>query len=251
MIADLKLIGLQHDLWSIWPVDSSRVDFSPLRPILASKEIAVIRPFLLACTGLAIAALSLMGGSAQAQERSAQVKIKPFPREWHYPMPDSSWKKCTRVVGTRPPKIDITRWLNGRVDAGDMRGNIVVVDFWATWCRPCILSIPHNNEIYKKYYKDGVRLFGICNTRGAEKIDFIRSKHQIAYTIGVDKKDRSATSWGVQWWPYYVVIDRNGKIRAAGLAPDHVEDVVKALLKEQPLPKTDKDATTDDSESPD
>jgi thiol-disulfide isomerase/thioredoxin len=138
--------------------------------------------------------------------------------------------------------------MNGRIDGGDLQGKIVVVDFWATWCRPCLQAIPHNNEMAERYRDQGVRLFGICGTRGSDKAAFVRAKHDMRYTTGIDRREKTARAWGVQWWPYYVVIDRNGLIRAAGLAPNYVEDVVKALLEEQPLPADDEDTSEADAD---
>ena len=56
-----------------------------------------------------------------------------------------------RVLGKPMPKLELSNWIGKEVKPEDMKGRIIVIDYWATWCGPCIASIPHNNEVAKKY----------------------------------------------------------------------------------------------------
>ncbi|HEX9081796.1 MAG TPA: TlpA disulfide reductase family protein, partial [Holophagaceae bacterium] len=115
-----------------------------------------------------------------------------------------------------------------------MKGKIVVVDFWATWCGPCRASIPHNNEVARKFAARGVLVIGACGSgRGEERMEDVAHAAGLAYPAARTTAATTA-AWNVQWWPTYAVIDRNGLVRALGIRPDYVERVVEALLEEQP-----------------
>jgi thiol-disulfide isomerase/thioredoxin len=113
-----------------------------------------------------------------------------------------------------------------------MRGKIVVVDFWATWCGPCRASVPHNNELAKKFAGNGVLVIGACGSgRGEEKMEEVAKATGLAYPTA-RVAQASIAAWKVQWWPTYAVIDRRGTLRAIGLKPGYVEKVIDALLVE-------------------
>jgi len=131
------------------------------------------------------------------------------------------------------PHLALVAWHGKQVKPADMKGKIVLIDFWATWCGPCLAQIPHANEISKKYADKGVVVFGACCPRGSDTMSQTATEHAMEYPTG-KMTDVATQEWKIQFWPTYAVIDREGQLRAIGLEPNFVEPVLDALLEEQP-----------------
>lgn len=185
--------------------------------------IAAVRSLL--CVLLTVACLPATAVRASAAEDN-------FPDDWFWGEP-AQRAKLNELVGKPAPPIALTDWANGEVTAEAMKGKIVVVDVWATWCGPCIGSIPHNNEMAEKYKDRGVLVVGICSSKnGQDKMEQVVKEHDIRYPTGKDKTLQAAKDWKVMWYPTYAVVDRAGNVRAIGLKPDAVDKVVEKLLAE-------------------
>src|SRR5258706_12439911 len=66
------------------------------------------------------------------------------------------YERAMAMLDKPAPKLTLTEWEGTAVNAQAMKGKIVLIDFWATWCGPCIAQIPHANAIAKKYADQGV-----------------------------------------------------------------------------------------------
>ncbi|HSU66414.1 MAG TPA: TlpA disulfide reductase family protein [Tepidisphaeraceae bacterium] len=131
------------------------------------------------------------------------------------------------------PPLQLKDWHGTAVTDNAAKGKIVLIDFWATWCGPCIGQIPHANAISKKYADKGVVVFGACCPEGSETMADTAAKHGMEYPTG-KMPEKATADWKIQFWPTYAVIDRQGNLRAIGLQPDYVEKVLDALVTEQP-----------------
>ena len=164
---------------------------------------------------------------------SLRASAGEFPDAWTWDDKPELRAGHAALEGKPMPALNVTNWIHGEVKAADMKGKVVVVDFYATWCGPCMAAIPHNNEMVKNYQSQGLVIIGVCtNKRGQEIFAANAKEHNIAYPAAVDPKLKSQEAWAVRYYPTYAVIDRKGIVRAVGLRPNYVEAVVKKLLAE-------------------
>lgn len=156
-----------------------------------------------------------------------------FPDDWTWDSKQEQRAAHAALEGKPMPPLILSQWINGVVKPDDMKGKVVVVDFYAVWCGPCMKAIPHNNELLKKYKDKGLVIIGACtSSSGQEKFAANARENKIEYPAACDTGEVSSKAWQVHYYPTYAVMDRKGIVRAVGLQPSHVEGVVTKLLAE-------------------
>ncbi len=154
-----------------------------------------------------------------------------FPDAWYFSQRTAGLKG---LEGKTAPALDLKSWIGKEQTLAELKGKVVVVDFWATWCPPCMASLPHNVEMVNKFGKKGLTFLGVHESnKGSDKMAKVAKDKKINYPLAVDNSNKSTKAYSVSFFPTYVVIDRNGKVRAAGLQPGYVENVVTKLLDEK------------------
>lgn len=140
--------------------------------------------------------------------------------------------RLAKIENSPAIPIELSDWINSdALTLADLKGKIVVLDFWATWCGPCIASIPHNNEIAKKYAKDVV-FIGVCHPRGSESMAKMVKDKKIEYPVAIDKSGAAIKAYQVNGFPDYYIIGRDGKVAIADCANGKVEQVLEKLIAE-------------------
>src|SRR5438034_10492924 len=97
----------------------------------------------------------------------------------------------------------------------DLKGKVVLIDFWATWCGPCMAAVPHNNEMMEKYGGKGLVIIGVCIKNGADKFAATVKEKGMKDPVAVDADGKTEKAYHVDGYPDYYLIDRAGKLRIA------------------------------------
>ena len=165
-----------------------------------------------------------------ANEMTMRVTLTGFPNPDEMIKMDHigtfapAWKGVAQVSGTVPGSI------------GALRGRVVVLDFWATWCGPCRLVAPKLNALQAKYGAQGLSVVGI-STEPVEEVSLFTQRMNMRYAIGVDKTAETTQAYTVSSLPTLFVIDKRGIVRdiSVGYDPSHdaqIEALVRTLLAE-------------------
>ena len=121
------------------------------------------------------------------------------------------------------------------LSVGSYKGKVVLVDFWATWCGPCVHELPNVIETYKKYHSQGFEIIGISLDSSREKLDtFIQGHAGMTwrqYFDGQGWKNKLAGHYGVHSIPFTVLVGPDGKIIGKGLRGEALGEAVGNALK--------------------
>lgn len=123
----------------------------------------------------------------------------------------------------------------GMVELGKLKGKVVYVDFWASWCVPCRKSFPWMNELHKKYKDQGLEVVAVNLDKSREPIDEFLTKTPADFTIAYDPNGTMATTYKVSGMPSSYLIDRNGQLQVSHIGfrdkdKEELEGKIKELL---------------------
>lgn len=126
-------------------------------------------------------------------------------------------------IGTKAPPILVQEWMNDAPDGDDpFEGKTVVLEFWATWCGPCVRAIPHINELVEKYQSDDLIFVSMTREKKAKVAKFMKKKDMKAY-VALDTKGKTNQSYKIRYIPRAYIIGADGKIAWVG-HPAHLTD---------------------------
>ncbi len=144
-----------------------------------------------------------------------------------------SWEESS---GDRALDLAPFTALDGRmVDLSKLKGKVVIVDFWATWCKPCIATMPHLKAMYEKYHDKGLEIIGISlDNKGMDaQIKQVVKKEDLPWAQRFEGKgmnDPLAKLFGIGSLPTVWILDKSGKIVDQNARGERLESLIKKYL---------------------
>ena len=116
-------------------------------------------------------------------------------------------------------------------DWASYRGKVVLVDFWATWCGPCIRELPHVKKLHEQFKDRGFEIVGISLDKDQDALQEFLARNQLPWTtLAGDETQELATKYGVRGIPTMMLLDRAGKVVAVSHSSGQLVPEIERLL---------------------
>jgi peroxiredoxin len=137
------------------------------------------------------------------------------------------------TIGQEAPEINLPNSKGEAITLSSLKGKVVLIDFWASWCGPCRRSNPSIVKLYNKYKAQGFEVYGVSLDESKKKWLAAVKRDKINYTQVIDTnvwESAAALKYGVEAIPTNFLLDKTGKIVAIDLEGNALDEKVKSLL---------------------
>ena len=159
--------------------------------------------------------------------------------------PNSEYVELARKIAENPrrarenfaPDFAFTSSDGEHITLDDLHGKVVLLDFWGTWCPPCVESVPELRNLYKRYAKDGSFLIlGISSDDDESEWREFTAKNKMVWPQYRDNEGVMMRAFGIRAFPTYILIDHEGVVRFMSVGTSwqrsaNLEEAIKKHLK--------------------
>ena len=227
------------------PDDAARADllFARAAALMSGRDVSKAAPavdeFIKAAPKDPRGASLLSRMAMRAQDPAESKKINQRIVDNYPNSPSAGYAKGqihrSESVG-KPFDLKFTDAISGKdISMADLKGKVVVVDFWATWCGPCVGEMPNMKKLYAQYKDKGVEFIGVSLDQpgdGLQKLKDFVAKNEITwpqYYQGKGWDSEFSSGWGINSIPCVFVIDAEGKLYSTD-ARGKLEKMIPTLL---------------------
>jgi len=136
------------------------------------------------------------------------------------------------LVDTEAPGFELEQLGGQTVSLAQHRGeHVVILDFWATWCGPCIQAMPIIESVAERFHDQGVRLYAVNLQEGPQKIHGFLEQHGLDVNVLLDRQGQVGQKYGASSIPMTVIIGKDGKVKSVhvGFSPTLENDLAEEL----------------------
>jgi thiol-disulfide isomerase/thioredoxin len=156
------------------------------------------------------------------------------------PAPQARVEVAEVTSGPAPNFKGIGTWLNsGPLNMSDLRGKVVMVNFWTYGCYNCVNTLPHVTKLHAKYKDKGLVIVGVHTPefpfeKSTSNVQAALKRHGIQYPVAQDNDSATWEAYRNRYWPAQYIVDQTGKIvyfHAGEGAYDEIDRTIQNLLK--------------------
>lgn len=134
------------------------------------------------------------------------------------------------TVGTVVPNITLKNNKNVDVSLSSLKGKVVLIDFWASWCKPCRASMPKLKELFAKYNAKGFEIYSISLDDNYSAWLAAIKEDKTKWTHVIDNTGGIADNWNILFIPYTFLLSKDQKLIAINLSVKELENKIISLL---------------------
>ena len=153
------------------------------------------------------------GKRSYAQYAKKILEQDKASRKGELPKPTGTTSGPSEWIGKSAPDFKVKDLKGEELSLKKFRGQVVLLDFWATWCPPCVAEMPHVKQTYEKYKDQKFQIIGISLDNSKIALEAFIEKEELAWTHHWDQSQKVMTQYGVTGIPSTFLIDGEGVIR--------------------------------------
>jgi thiol-disulfide isomerase/thioredoxin/Leucine-rich repeat (LRR) protein len=255
-------LGGLKNVENLW-LDDAVLSDDGLRPLLGLKNVVRLQVggFLTDKGILQLAALSRLQSLTVASNNVTEVGLQELKKRSSSPLlhvnrtrlhpanrelvidkhgfwrtGDADVRRALDPLEGRPaPALSVHDWYGtqGRtLSLNDLRGKVVMLDFWGVWCDGCVVATPDLERIRKKYRDQGFEIIGVHTTAEGDRMAEFAGERKLSWPNAVDASKKTCADYHANGLPALYLVDRQGVLRIARPHPYQLEEQIRRLLTE-------------------